>query len=193
MDNDFLKIKYNNIKPTTGKALLSEPYLLDPLFNKSVILITEHNEKGTFGLILNKKVRISLNDLFVDFPKTEMNVFLGGPVKQDTVHYLHTKGDIIKDSLKISENIYWGGDFNQVKELIISGTLTKNDIFFYLGFSGWDPGQLEEEFEENSWIVTDIKSEDVYNSSADLWKLLLNRMGEPYKRWIEFPENPVLN
>ena len=132
--NDILKIKTNDIKPAKGKILISEPFLIDYYFKRSVVLLAEHNEEGTFGLIINKPVDIALSDVLHDFPEFDSPVYLGGPVKTDSLYFIHTLGDRLENSLEITEGLYWGGDIEVVKEMITLGKITAKEIKFFVGY-----------------------------------------------------------
>jgi putative transcriptional regulator len=192
--NDILQIKTNNLKPSKGKILISEPFLIDYYFKRSVVLLAEHNEEGTFGLILNKPVEMLITDVIQDFPEFNAQVFLGGPVKTDNLYFIHTKGDIIEESLEIIPGVYWGGEIEHVKELITIGKIKPHDIKFFVGYSGWVSRQLENELEKNSWLVSNIQAKDIMAiDTTDLWNSAVGSMGEKYAYWNNFPADPVLN
>ncbi len=183
-----------NKEPQKGKVLLSEPFLLDNYFKRSIVLITEHNENGTIGFVLNKPVDVNINEVVENFPKIDADVALGGPVSTNTLHYLHTLGDIIPESVHVLGNIYWGGDFEVVERLISSGNIDKGQIRFFLGYSGWSPNQLEDELAENAWVVGDISPDEVMMPmNKHFWTKTLQRMGKKYEMWANFPENPEMN
>lgn len=185
----------NRIKPAAGHLLLSEPFMPDPNFKRTVIMLCEHIEDGgTVGFILNKSLNIQVCDALVDFDIVKNDLFYGGPVAKDTLHYLHRYGDIIEDSLHISDDIYWGGNFEQIGELLKDGTLDPKNIKFFLGYSGWSPGQLDEELTDNAWIVTKAKSNYIFDTgNKELWKKVLNDLGGEYTQIINYPEDPSLN
>ncbi len=184
----------NLISPSKGKILISEPFLQDNYFKRSIVFITEHTAEGTVGFVLNKPVNLHVDEVINDFPKTDALVSLGGPVNTNTLHYLHTLGDIIPNSVKVLENIYWGGDFDVVKKLIESKNLNKENIRFFLGYSGWHENQLEEELSENAWVVAEIDPFEIMAPmNKHFWKTALKRMGKKYEMWSNFPENPQMN
>ena len=192
--NDILKIKTNNLKPTKGKILISEPFLVDYYFKRSVVLLAEHNEEGSFGLILNKPVDMPLNDVLHDFPPFDGKVFLGGPVKTDSLYFIHTLGDQIENSLEISEGLFWGGDIDVIKEMIVIGKIKPKEIKFFVGYSGWISKQLESELARNSWLVANIKAHQVMESKPEfLWKESLLKLGGVYSYWLNFPSDPGMN
>ena len=177
-----------------GRLLLSEPFLKDYFFKRSVVLMMDHDEHGSMGMIINRETEYFVNDLVDDFPEFDSKVFLGGPVQTDNIFILHTKGELINGSQEILPNLYWGGDFEQIKEMISLGLLKSSEIRFFLGYSGWSKGQLQTEMEENSWIVAEAKSEYFFNiKSEDLWKEIVEQYGDTYKMWLQFPIDPQEN
>lgn len=192
--NDILKIRTNNLKPSKGKILISEPFLIDYYFKRSVVLLAEHNEDGSFGLIINKPVSMFLHEMIKDFPEFEAPVYLGGPVKTDNLYFIHTQGNLIDNSMEITDGLFWGGDIEHVKELILIGQLQPSDIKFFIGYSGWVSNQLESELSRNSWLVSDIKAKQVMQvNTSRLWKSSVKKMGGDYSYWINFPSDPGLN
>ena len=178
-----------------GKLLLSEPSLLqDVTFGRSVILIAEHNTKGSIGFILNKPTEYKVNDLVkelnINFP-----VYKGGPVEEDNLFYIHNTPELILDSVEIADGIYWGGDFEMVIEQANKGNFTKKNIRFFLGYSGWIANQLEQEANQRSWVITSNKHKSTILSkaSSSLWKNQIESLGEKYKIWSNAPEDPEYN
>jgi putative transcriptional regulator len=180
----------------TGSILLSEPFMWDENFRRTVILICKHHSvEGTTGLILNKPVKLELEELLDSFPKGfNGRLCLGGPVGTDMVQMLHTMGDKISGSQKICEGVYWGGDFNQVKKLIRQGEMTNKHIRFYIGYSGWDAKQLQDELKDNSWIISSARHGYIFDDDPDgLWRKIMNDLGGLYHTMASYPENPTLN
>ncbi|MCD4772228.1 MAG: YqgE/AlgH family protein [Bacteroidales bacterium] len=190
----FLKIKSNNIAPSRGKLLISEPFLNDYYFKRSVVLLAEHNEEGSFGVIMNKPVTVKFNEVIKDFPDFDAPLYLGGPVKSDSLFFVHTMGSKISNSIEIIDGLYWGGNINEIKEMIMLGVLNSNDIRFYIGYSGWESKQLESELEKNSWLVSTMNSKKLLTTEPDiLWKTSLDTLGNDYKIWNNFPSDPGSN
>lgn len=180
--------------PAGGRILVSQPSLNDRFFNRSVVMLAEHGSEGSFGFIVNKPANIKLSKVTGEFGDFDTDLFLGGPVHVNNLFYVHSKGDIIKDSLKIIEGVYWGGDMKEIRKLISSGNLTDKDIRFYAGYSGWQPKQLDREMKENSWIVLDGQNRYVFGSRpASLWKKIVLTLGEEYAPWINYPYDPNMN
>jgi len=192
--NDIIKIKTNNVKPARGKILISEPFLADYFFKRSVVLLAEHNEEGSFGVIVNKPVKARFNEVVKDFPEFDTQLYLGGPVQGDSLFFIHTLGDQIPDSAEITRGIYWGGDIESVREMITLNLLDESNIRFYVGYSGWAANQLDEELKSNSWVVTNINRKQLFESkSKSLWPRLLNKLGGDYAYWPNFPDSPTDN
>lgn len=190
----ILKIKTNNIKPTKGKILISEPFLIDFYFQRSVVLLAEHNEEGSFGLVINKPVDIKLDEVISDFPKFDANVCMGGPVKTDSLYFVHTLGNVIEGSIEIIDDLYWGGDIEVVKELIILNQIKSQNIKFFVGYSGWVANQLDDELKRNSWLVSNTTSNQVMKMlGEEMWKTAVKKMGPEYAYWINFPSDPTQN
>ncbi|MBN2485072.1 MAG: YqgE/AlgH family protein [Bacteroidales bacterium] len=184
----------NQLEPQKGRILISEPFLMDNYFKRSVVLITEHNNEGTIGFVLNKPVDIPVNEVIENFPATNVELLLGGPVNTNTLHYIHTLGDIIPNSNRVIGNVFWGGDFDVVERLIRSGNLVPGQIKFFLGYSGWSPDQLEEELEDSAWLVGELPPEEIMTPmNRNYWKRHLRKLGKKYEMWSNFPEDPEMN
>jgi putative transcriptional regulator len=185
----------NKIEPNKGKVLISEPFLQDNYFKRSLVLLTEYDSiEGAIGFVLNKPVEIAISEIIENFPKTNASLSLGGPVNTNTLHYIHTLGDIIPNSKKVLGNVCWGGDFEVVERLIKSGNISTSQIKFFLGYSGWSPDQLDEELEESAWLVSELSPEEIMAPMhRNYWKRRLGTMGKKYQMWSEFPEDPEMN
>ena len=175
-----------------GKLLVAEPFLMDPNFKRGVILICDHQEDGSFGFILNKSIEMNISDLISSFPDFQSEVYYGGPVQTDTIHYLHTKGDLLPNSIKVLSGVYWGGDFEHLKAFIESGKIQAQDIRFFVGYSGWSAGQLLEERKTLSWITTEGHFDYVFGEHKELWKDVLQEQGGTYSVIAQIP-SPILS
>jgi putative transcriptional regulator len=197
MDNldSYIKVSSNNLLPAKGRLLLSEPLMGDFYFGRAVILLAEHDDEGTFGVVLNKPiVQHKFNEVVNDFPDFDGSLFIGGPVEPNNLFFVHTIGDIVEGALEIGAGIYWGGDIDIVKDMIEYGTVTSNDIRFSVGYSGWSPKQLQNELKRNSWVVSPDLNKDLLMMNPDnMWEELLTPLGEKYKYWTKFPSDPALN
>ena len=190
----FIKVSTNNLVPAKGRLLLSEPLMNDFYFGRSVVLLAEHNDEGTFGVVLNKPIQQKFNDVVKDFPDFDGKLFIGGPVETNSLFFIHTVGDIVEGAFEIGSGIYWGGDIEIIKEMILLKTIKPNDIRFSIGYSGWSPEQLAGELKRNSWLVSNNLNKDILKTKPDnLWKHLLKPLGDKYKYWPKFPSDPGLN
>ncbi len=190
----FIQIKSNGLKPAKGRVLLSEPFMGDFYFGRSVILLAEHNEEGSFGLIVNKAVNTTFNKVLPDFPEFNAPIYLGGPVEPNRLFMLHTVGNEISDSLEILDGLYWGGNMEDVKELIVLNLIDATKIRFFAGYSGWGAGQLEIELKRNSWVITQATSKKLLNTVPEqLWENLVKKLGSEYRLWEKLPRNPSNN
>ena len=191
------KITANMITETLikGQLLISEPSIIGDLsFNRSVILLADHDKEGSVGFIINKPLKYTINDLIPEV-RARFKIYNGGPVEQDNLYFIHNIPDLIPNSIEISNGIYWGGDFESTKELINNGTIQKGNIRFFLGYTGWGENQLEAEMNSNSWIVTsnNYKNKIIGKSATHFWKEQIMELGGEYLIWSNAPENPYLN
>lgn len=186
----------SNIKhPKPGDLLISEPFLPDPNFERSVVLLCEHNEQGSFGFVLNKSGLLKVNDVLDDLEPFQADLYVGGPVEQNTVHFVHRIPDQLSGGVPVADGIFWGGDFEEFAEEAQMGVLDPQNFRFFLGYSGWGEGQLEQELEQNSWLVfRGVRPEQVFDLPPDqLWKRVLEEMGGKYKMFANYPVDPRLN
>jgi len=191
---DYSISKLNKLKPKKGRLLISEPFMKDPSFKRSVILLTEHNKDGAFGFILNQPLELTINDTINDFPLFDAPIYIGGPVQSDSLFYIHSQGNIIEGSQHIVDDLYWAGNFDQLKEMIANQQIFPNEIKFFIGYSGWDNNQLNDEIESESWIITKTNNCSITDlNHDDLWKNLLKEMSPKHATLSEFPEDPSLN
>lgn len=184
----------SKIKPNTGRILISVPFLQDFYFKKSVVLLAEHSDEGSFGIIVNKPVEVKLSDIASEFAGFNAPVFLGGPVKTDSLFFLHTRPDLIDEGIPILDGIYWGGNIDTVRQLINEKRIKENEIRFFIGYSGWVADQLNKELEERSWVVSLTNSAQIFKSNpTELWSQTLKKLGKEYKFWTVYPANPMYN
>ena len=187
------------LPPEAGRILISEPFLKDFYFKRSIVLLAEHNNDGTFGLVLNRTTNLRLSEVlssveYIIPEEFDNNIYIGGPVKTDSLFYIHTRNDLISDSLKIMEGIYWGGDINDLVRLMKEKAINPDEIRFYAGYSGWEPNQLERELKEHSWVVAKTNANFLLQNPPDiLWQKSVLNLGDDYKDWINYPIDPQMN
>lgn len=179
---------------TAGILLISNPFLKDPNFIRSVIFICEYQQNGAIGFVINKLIEPEIGDLIEEAEGIHFPVYEGGPVQKETLHFLHQRPDLITGGTEVTKGIYWGGDFAEVLTLLRGKKLSRTDIKFYLGYSGWDEAQLEEEIKEKSWITRDANPQLVFTKDIpQLWKTALQELGGEYSQMVDYPIDPQLN
>eukprot|EP01133_Synstelium_polycarpum_P010147 gene10147-11824_t len=183
------------LEPSSGKLLISEPFLNDPNFRRSVVLIAEYSELGTLGFVLNHKSNLLLSDLLPDLEHADFPVYFGGPVATDTVHFIHRCYDKMNDGEEIAPGIYWGGNFETLSILLKNNSISSEEVKFFVGYSGWGEDQLADEIRENTWIVSDQYHADVVfsDNEEEVWREVIINLGPKYAHLSNFPQNPNLN
>jgi putative transcriptional regulator len=178
----------------TGKLMVAEPFMLDPHFKRSVVLLTEHSPEGSVGFIINKMLDMQLSDIITEFPEFKAPLFYGGPVQTDSIHYLHNVGELLEGSTRLSSGVYWGGDWDQLKFLIESKLIEPKHIRFFVGYSGWGESQLKEEMKDGSWIVSEMHANYLFNAQPNtLWRTILQHKGNAYSIIADMQDENILN
>ena len=178
-----------SIKIDSGKILLAEPFMFDMNFKRAAILLCEHNKEGSLGFILNKRLEMQINQLIADFPEFDSEVFYGGPVATDTIHYVHNLGHLLDDSQYVSDGVFWGGDFEKLKALIREQMIKPDDIRFFVGYSGWSGGQLHDEFQHGSWVMADMDSNYLFKTEPEeLWQQVMHNKGNNFSVIAQMPD-----
>ena len=182
----------NTLQPQKGRILISDPFAGDDFFERSVVYLCEHSEEGSFGFVLNNLVEINLQELNLAFPSINISLSTGGPVETQSLFFLHSLGNELNLSSQITEDIFIGGDFDQLYKKLTPEHIEKNQVRFFLGYSGWSAGQLEEEIAQNAWVVADVKNgtEIMELHHPDAWKYFMEKLGSKYKIMTDFPINP---
>lgn len=189
-----MELFYNLEFMESGKFLISTPSIINDInFQRSVILLVDQKAEGRVGFILNKKLEYTLNDVIDDL-NVKVPLYFGGPVAED-IFFIHSASHLIPNSLHIKNDLYWSGDFKTVIAQINAGKLAKNEIRFFLGYSGWSEKQLKKEITLNSWRVVDniTNATWIKKSTNNLWRDQMKAMGGKYLIWSNAPENPNWN
>lgn len=183
----------SSYRPAPGRFLISEPFMDDANFQRTVVLLVEHGENGSLGFVLNRRLKAKINQVVEDMPEIHAPVCLGGPVEQNMLQFVH-KMEHLRNSRPVVDDVYWGGDFEELQELISHDIINPKELLFFVGYSGWAPGQLQSELDRKSWIIAPEDGEAIFSPSPEtLWKDLLKNMGQKYKIISNYPVDPSLN
>jgi putative transcriptional regulator len=182
------------IDPASGILLISDPFLKDPNFMRTVVFLCDHQDQGSFGFVLNRKYENTIDELIPELEGHKIPLFYGGPVQMDTIHFLHQYSEEIPGGQEVMKGIYWGGDFDKVVDMVKNNEIDENKIRFFIGYSGWSDGQLKNELEEKSWLTVKATRKLVFHRDyKELWKDSLKQLGGDYEIMINFPIDPQLN
>lgn len=182
------------IDPATGILLIADPFLKDPNFLRTVVLLCEHNADGSFGFVINRLYENTLDELVPELEGYKLPVYYGGPVQLNTIHLLHQVPEKIPGGQEVLKGIYWGGDFDFVVEMIKNEDPDLDKIRFFLGYSGWSEGQLTEEMNEKTWLTVKGSKKLIFHPDhQEIWKDALKQLGGDYEMMINFPIDPQLN
>lgn len=193
---NIFEITHNNLLPAQGNILISEPFLNDMYFQRSVILLIEHSPNGSMGFVLNKKTDFIVNSFFPELDQyPELPIYLGGPVSPNRLFFIHSLGEhIIPDTIRITDNLFFDGDFDALKRYMLNGHSIDGKVKFILGYSGWSEGQLGQEIDCDSWLVGKANHESVLKANGEkYWKNAMESLGNKYKTWTKYPKDPNLN
>lgn len=197
IDEDILSLDIPQPEPDCGSLLIAEPLMNDGCFQRATVCVIDHNQTtGTMGLVTNRMSDYTLAEIVDGIEVDEdIPVFVGGPVHRERLYYLHTFGDEIPDSVEVVPGLYVGGDFERVKDIINMGATVEGNIRFFVGYSGWEKGQLRAELDKGDWAVASIESvADVMSlSENEAWRSAVETLGERYHIWLNFPIDAQLN
>ena len=138
-----------------GLYINSTDALIGSFFEHTTILLVQHNEAGSLGFVTNKSFEKSLHELIEFNHSKPFPLMDGGPVDRDHLFVLHNRPDLIDGGEQIPNGLYLGGNMEQVIEAINTRGANKQEIQLFIGYCGWDEGELEAEVEEGSWTLSD--------------------------------------
>jgi putative transcriptional regulator len=174
-----------------GKILLAHPFLKDPNFKRMVVLICDDTVEGHYGLILNNSLSsLQVDDFLPEKIGVQLPVLVGGPVEPTYMQYIH-RCEVVEGSKGVKDNLWVGGDFEQVKMFLNLEKIPPEDIRFFIGYAGWGNGQLEKEMQSDSWIVADFNWEYLNYAPEEMWKKVLRYLGKG--DLVHYPIDPRLN
>ncbi|KQT17151.1 transcriptional regulator [Chryseobacterium sp. Leaf404] len=176
-----------------GKILISTPDISGDIFSRSVVLIIDHDENGSFGLILNKK-NTQISSRFKSIFEFKIDVYDGGPVENDKVFFI-IKGEKITDTYsEITKEFYLTENVEEVINAVMTNRLSVQDLKIFSGYSGWSAGQLENEIALKVWTVVDVYNLDyTLPNDQTLWKTIMQNLGGDFLLWANSPEDISMN
>jgi putative transcriptional regulator len=176
-----------------GKLLIAEPFLQDPNFMRSVILICNADTEGAFGLTLNKESEHIISDLVPELHNSNFPVYIGGPVDHHHLFVLHTRPDLLGGE-NIINKVYWGVEFDKLLSAINLNLLNKHEVKFFIGYSGWAENQLEAEIKEKAWLIAPATPSLIFDTNCkEMYKNSLQPLGKQFKSLALLPTSPHLN
>jgi putative transcriptional regulator len=180
-----------------GSFLVASPLLRDPNFVHTVVLMCEHGDGGSWGLVLNRRTELTFGELLDDLPfpaSSEGPVFWGGPVEPSRMQVLHRLRREIPDELEIAPDLKLGIDADTFRDVVASTRMPGEALHAYVGHAGWAPGQLEAELGTGSWIVCTGDAAIVFDTNPDeIWDRVLHALGPSYARLVRVPADPRVN
>lgn len=184
----------SSCKPSSGIFLIAEPYLRDPGFSRSVVLLCEHSREGTLGFVLNKPSANTVNMLLPEVSLPGVHIFDGGPVETDTIQIIHRMPEFL-GGIEILPDVYWGASYQELVQLCERGyPVDPSHIRLFRGYSGWDAGQLDKELLQYSWIPAPGQKNIIFDTdSKQIWTSSLKSLGRDFAYIANFPRDPVLN
>lgn len=182
------------IQPAPGILLIADPFLKDPNFLRTVVFLCEHKEEGSFGFVLNRQYENTLDELIPELEGFKIPVYYGGPVQLDSIHFLHQYPEEIPGGQEVIKGVYWGGDFDAVVDLLKNENTDTSKIRFFIGYSGWNEGQLHTEMDEKTWLTVKATRKLIFHKNyEEVWKDALKHLGGDYEMMVNFPIDPQLN
>lgn len=179
-----------------GIFLIAAPSLRDPNFRQTVVLLCEHGPEGALGVVVNRPTAMSLSEALPQIPVLEGQqhvLFSGGPVQPNHVLILYRLAQEPAETHHIFDGVYLGGDLNAV-ERILTTPAASESFRAFVGYSGWGPGQLENEMKTGSWITMPADPGVVFrHNPANVWPEIMRSLGEPFAMYAEMPSDPHLN
>lgn len=131
-------------------------------FEDALIMLAECNSKGNIGFIVNRTDGRTLNQLDDYKNAPPIPFYVGGPVDPEHIYVIHRRPDLITGGTRLSKGIYYGADFDDVLEALEQGLAGPDDLKLFLGYCGWDPGELEAEIAEGAWQpIGDLQGPDL--------------------------------
>lgn len=180
-----------------GMLLIAAPVLNDPNFSRTILLLCEHNEEGTFGLILNRPLQASIRDGVPEVTDWDAPIFQGGPVEPARLHLLHSCAHPDVGGREVLPGLFWGGDFSALNRRLANKVESPDSCRFFVGSAGWSKGQLAGEITLGGWFLRPATRQDIFVDSTvpsgNVWRAAFRSMGPAFSLFSHFPDDPTLN
>ena len=186
--------KQYNFNPEGGQLLISEPFLSDPNFRKSVVLLCEHEPEGSVGFVLNKLLNTYTSEIIPELLTFDFPIFYGGPVEPNTLHFIHRCGLLIDDAMPIGNGLFWGGNIENINQLFNDGRAQNTDFKFFVGYSGWGAGQLQSEIDQKAWWLAKPSANLVFlDDLEEMWPTAVRALGSDFAYLADSPDDYLWN
>lgn len=163
------------MKSLQGHLLIAAPHLHDPNFFKSVVLLVQHNEQGALGVILNRPLETTIEEVWSQVSVLPCNaegaLYQGGPCPGPLM-VAHTDGSV--SDLEVCKGVYFSTDKDSIEQLV---SQTEGPLKFFVNYAGWSAGQLEGEIESGGWVATPAGQGEIFRGDDELWPTVLRLAG----------------
>ena len=175
-----------------GQLLVASVRLIDPNFQRTVVLLCEHDDSSSYGLVLNRRIDVP-SDLHDRLPFLTDNLFLGGPVQPEILQVVHPY-EQVSGAREVIEGVWVGGNFEELQAGCQAGVLDPQACRFFLGYSGWSAGQLQEEFDGDSWLLVPATPALIFDVSPEnIWREAIRARGRSEPLLANYPDDPRWN
>lgn len=195
-DKSIFNLKTIKLPVHEGDLLIAQPFLDEDWFSRAVISVIDYDRKnGATGVVLNNLMTYTLGEVLdgVAPGAHDIPVFCGGPVSQDRLYFIHTLGtQIFAGAREYAPGLYIGGDFDSAMQYVNEGYPVDGCLRFFVGYSGWSPGQLEQEMRDDTWAISPVIGEpaDLLRGEGDpYWHRIVRQMGTAYRSWQLLPRD----
>lgn len=199
IDVKFFKAPSQQPAPAKGSILVANPFLVEKWFDRSVIELVDYTPAdGAMGVVMNLAIESTLQQLVDGVTiDRDIHVYCGGPLSQDRLYFLHTVGpEVIPGGGQVREGLWLGGDFEAALNYVNSGYPLDGMLRFFVGYSGWAKGQLEDEIEQGTWAVDDSSRATrdlLIGYGESYWHGIVRSLGPDYRSWLMVPHDSHKN
>jgi putative transcriptional regulator len=162
--------------------LLAMPQMRDPNFERAVVLLCEHGEEGTMGLVVNRPTTTSVVSIVqiedVEDANADLSVWVGGPVDTSRAWILSTEDPGTPERIQLKHGLFLAASTDALRRFLKAPVEEQNRYRFLLGYAGWAPGQLEGELAASAWLNAPLDPEIIFNTPPEqMWNEAIKRLG----------------